>query len=76
MPDSAETPIQVAGRHVREGQTRVARQEALIADLELDAHDHMLPKANKLLKEMRELQAQAEEHLAKLLAESVDENQS
>jgi hypothetical protein len=30
---TAETPLEMAERHVREGQARVARQEQLVSDL-------------------------------------------
>ena len=69
MSDPTETPVQMAERHVMEGQARAARQEALIAELDRDGHDHVLPEANEALKEMREFQAQAQEHLNQRTAE-------
>ena len=63
----------MAERHVREGGTRVGRQEAHVADLDRERHDHMLPQANQLLETMRAQQKLAQEHLARLLGESADE---
>ena len=68
--EKAETALQMAQRHVNEGQKRIARQEALIAELVRDGHDHMLPEANDLLRRMQEFQAEAEQHVAQRLAES------
>ena len=75
MPDPTETPIQMAERHIIEGGTRIARQEAQIAELDRDGHDHMLPEANKLLEMMRAQQVQAKAHLARLLAKKAGESQ-
>ena len=69
MPDLTETPIQMAQRHVTEGQARIACQETLIARLTRDGHDHMLPNANALLDQLRGFVALSEAHLARLIAE-------
>ena len=34
-----ETDLEKSQRHVEEGEARVARQEAIVADLERDSHD-------------------------------------
>lgn len=66
---SPETTLQMARRHVAEGQERISRQEALIAKLTLDRHDRMLPDANALLDQLRGFLALTKAHLARLLAE-------
>ena len=69
MPNSDETPLQLAQRHVAEGQERVSRQETLIAKLIRDEHDHMLPNANALLDQLRGFVAFSEAHMERLIAE-------
>lgn len=71
MSDQAETPLEMARRHVAEGRHRIARQEQLIVDLERGGHRRMLPKANDLLRELWVSQAIAEEHLARELQKGV-----
>ncbi len=60
----------MAWRHVTEGRERIARQEALIAELTRDGHHGMLPQANDVLAALRESQALAEEHLAREIAKA------
>ena len=64
-----ETTLQLARRHVTEGRERVSRQEALIARLVRDEHDHMLPNANALLDQLRGFLAFSEAHMERLIAE-------
>ena len=66
---SSETPVELAQRHVTEGQERVSRQEALIERLIRDEYEHMLPNANALLDQLRGFLAFSEAHLARLIAE-------
>ena len=68
---SPETTLQMAQRHVAEGQERISRQEALITKLTLDGHDRMLPDANALLDQLREVLAMSEAHLARLVFEGL-----
>lgn len=66
---NSESPLQMARRHAIEGRARIARQEALIAKLDRDGHDHMLPNANALLDQLRGFLALTEAHMARLIAE-------
>lgn len=66
---SPETTLQMARRHMAEGQKRISCQEALIAKLALDGHDRMLPDANALLDQLREFLVLTEAHLARLIAQ-------
>jgi hypothetical protein len=54
-----------AERHVAQGRTHLARQEALIADLERDGHD--TKDASAILATLRETQTQHILNLARLL---------
>jgi hypothetical protein len=40
-----EDPLAMAKRHLREAESRVARQEALVRELALDGHDTSLSRA-------------------------------
>lgn len=60
------TILEMAQRHVVEGQERVARQQAMIAQLERDGHENMLPQARGLLSEMIDSQCLAEKHVEEL----------
>ena len=64
-PSIPETPLRMTRRHVAEGKERIARQEMLIADLEREGHDDMLPDARGLLGRFQDFQAVAEEELAR-----------
>lgn len=70
MPEhaEAETPLQMAQRHVDAGRERIARQEALLAELDRDGQDRMLSEARELLRLLRETQAAGEAHLAREVA--------
>jgi hypothetical protein len=59
-----ETYLQQAVRHVEAGRQRVARQEALIAELTRDGHEKMLDEACQLLEQMRQTLVEMEAHLA------------
>jgi hypothetical protein len=61
-----ETELGVARRHIREGQTRINNQRALIDRLISRGHGHMLPQARLLLTTMQTTQDLAEAHLASL----------
>ena len=65
-----ETTLQLARRHVTEGQERISRQETLIAKLTQNGHDNMLLDANALLEQLRGFLALTEAHLARLIAQS------
>ncbi len=61
--ESVENPLEQAQRHVTEGEQRVAKQQALIEELERDGHENMLPAARGLLAQMQSLQRLGREHL-------------
>jgi hypothetical protein len=59
---ASETPRQMAERHVREGEKRVARQEALVAELDRDGHGDAAARARDLLTTLRQSLQLAREH--------------
>ena len=63
-----ETQLEQCQRHVSQGAERIARQEALLARLERDGHEHMLPDARTLLTALQATQRLGEEHLAREVA--------
>ncbi|WP_338661800.1 hypothetical protein VQH23_16385 [Pararoseomonas sp. SCSIO 73927] len=58
-----ENPVQTAERHLGEGAKRIAKQDALIRQLEGDGDEVLLPEARELLEQMRELQRASQWHL-------------
>ena len=66
----SETKLAMAERRVREGAERIDRQEELIAKLDQDYRAHMLPKAYRLLAEIRSIQAMFEEHVCSIMPKS------
>ena len=65
-----ETPYEQTARHVHEGEQRVANQRALIARLEQERHDAMLPVARELLAELEGFLQMAHEHLERKRAKA------
>ena len=65
----SETKLALIGLRAREGAERIGRQEQLVAMLDRDGRDNMLPRAHRLLAELRGIQALFEEHLARCHAE-------
>src|SRR4051794_8955013 len=61
-----ETPLQMALRHVREGEEHIARQRVLIA--ELKAGGHPTADAEALLTTFESSQHEHVDHLKKLLS--------
>ena len=57
-----ESLREMASRHVHEGEEHIAKQKALIAELERDGHLELLPAARELLKQFEESQALHREH--------------
>jgi ribosomal protein S19E (S16A) len=49
MSDPPEDVLSQAERHVREGEERIARQTAVVEELERDGHVHAAGKARVLL---------------------------
>ena len=64
MDVPAESPFEMAERHIREGEEHVAKQKALIVELERDGHDNMLPAARELLALFEQTLATHREHAA------------
>lgn len=50
-----ETPLEAARRHAAEGKRRIARQEALIAQLIADGHRGLVTQAREISTVMHEL---------------------
>lgn len=68
LSEHAEPPLQMALRHMTDGQARIVFQEQFIAKLEQEGHLHMLPRARDLLLQLRKTQAAVKAHLARELA--------
>ena len=64
-----ELPLEMIQRHVRTGESLIARQEALVNELERAGHDAVAAKARGTLAQLWETQRLHEEHLARLTAE-------
>jgi porphobilinogen deaminase len=62
MP-AAETPLEIAERHVAEGEHRIARQKELIEELVRDKHDAVVHKARDILATLEESLRLARIHL-------------
>ena len=60
---ASETPLEMARRHVAEGEERIARQELLISNLDRHGQTAMALRARDLLNQMRDFQRKAREHL-------------
>jgi hypothetical protein len=63
-----ETELQVAERHVREGEERIARQEALIRELDRDGHPATAEMGRKVLVTLNESLGLARAHVVRLKA--------
>lgn len=61
-----ETTLQMLQRHILEGETRIIRQELLIARLEQHGSLAFLANAKCLREDMHEYQTKAERHLTDL----------
>lgn len=59
----AEDPISAAERHVRQGQARVTRQAAVVADMEKTQQEQAITQAKDLLAVLRRNLDLAREHL-------------
>ena len=59
-----ETDLEMAARHVRQGERNVAQQSALVEELRVDGHD--AAQAEELLTEFEAILAQHKAHLALL----------
>ena len=61
--DEPEDPLAQAERHVREGEEHVARQAAIIDELDRDNHPAAAARARKVLQTLRESLELARGHL-------------
>lgn len=68
MVRPAETPLQQAGRHVREAQTRIAEQEGAVRRLERAGPGQELADAREALVQLAEFRTLANERLRQELA--------
>lgn len=62
--EATEHTIRVAKRHIAEQETRIERQERLIASLEADGHTDTAREGHQLLTEMHSLLARMENDLS------------
>jgi hypothetical protein len=61
--DKDETPLQMATRHLREGDVRIGKQEDLIVEMEVGGREEQLPLAHALLAKMHAFQAEGRKHM-------------
>jgi hypothetical protein len=59
-----ESLVEMARRHIQEGEERIARQKLLMSKLARDGHQHAWLQASDVLNKLEALQHEAEEHLA------------
>lgn len=62
----SESDLQTARRHVREGEARVLRQEAIVSEMHRDNHPHAAALAELILRTMQESLRLFQLHLAML----------
>ncbi len=63
MQDKGETLLQLAQRHVLEGEERVARQRVIIETMERDHHFQLVAQARRVLATMEKSLRLARQHL-------------
>lgn len=61
-----EDPIAMERRHIREGENRVARQEALLLEIRRNGHSQLARQGTELLDLLRECLAMSRERLRAL----------
>lgn len=71
-----EDLLTMAQRHVREGEARIARQEALIAKLTQEGHHAAATRGREVLKQMHWSLELGRRHLAFELAQRSDRRRS
>ena len=64
--ESAEDPVAMAERHVREGEARIARQERIIEEMARDDHPQAEQMGMVVLQQFRRTLELMREHLAAL----------
>ena len=70
MIDRPETVLEMARRHVLEGEERLVRQIALVAKLERDSHSEAAGMGSKVLKAIRVSLDMSKRHLRDLESRS------
>jgi hypothetical protein len=60
---SQETPLEQAQRHVLEGEQRVARQRAIIEEMDRDEHPAVAAQARHVLETLEETLRLSRQHL-------------
>ena len=61
--DRAETPLELAERHVAEGEARIARQKAIVEAMDRDNHPITAEQARRVLAVMKETLRLLRQHL-------------
>jgi hypothetical protein len=64
--DSPESLLEVAQRHVQEGKRRIARQRAIIEEMERDRHLQAAAKARRIMATMEASLRLSQQHLDRL----------
>ena len=64
--DNPETSLEAAQRHVQEGKERVARQRAIVEEMERDRHIQAAAKARRIMATMEASLRLAQQHLDRL----------
>ena len=62
----AETELEQVQRHIAEGEVRILRQRALVAELKRDRRMGLAEEAERLLAQFLAIQAQHETHAKRL----------
>jgi hypothetical protein len=66
MSDRPETPLEMARRHVREGEKRLARQTALVAEMDGFGHHEMAALGREILENIRSALEFQRDHLREI----------
>lgn len=68
MAQPAESTLEMARRHVRDGERRVARQEAIVVSLEKARHTEAAERGRTVLETIRTSLAMMKRHLLEIEA--------
>jgi hypothetical protein len=66
MSDRPETPLEMARRHVRGGEKRLARQTALVVEMDSRGHHEMASLGREILENMRSALELHRDHLREI----------
>jgi hypothetical protein len=66
----SDTELEMVRRHLREGEERLARQETIVAELEIEGHTEQAALGKRLLENIRRALELRKRHLRDIEAQS------